>query len=163
MLKIRQAKTEDISSLARVHVQSWHETYTGLMPQHVLDGITVEAREAQWQRTLSSQRMQVFVAELNGEVVGFTSFTARDSEDFGELSTLYVLKAHHRQEIGVKLWDAVLGFLKTHNIKKLVLWVLESNPTRGFYEHLGGIFLEQKTETIQDADIVEVRYSFDLN
>jgi GNAT superfamily N-acetyltransferase len=163
MLEIRQAKIEDISNLARVHVRSWHETYTGLMPQSVLDGITVEAREAQWIRTLESPAMRVFVAELNGEVIGFTSLGARASENFAELFTLYVLKAHHGQGIGLKLWNAVLEFLEIQNIKKLVLWVLEHNPTRGFYEHLGGTASERKIEMIQDAQIVEVMYSFALN
>ncbi len=161
MLKIRQAKIEDSSSLARVHVQSWHETYVGLMPQSVLEGITIEAREVQWIRTLSSSAMWVFVAELNGEVVGFAS--ARASEDHAELFTLYVLKAHHGQGIGKKLWNAVLKLLALQNIKELVLWVLETNPTRGFYEHLNGVALDRKVETIQDVQIVEVMYSFNLN
>jgi ribosomal protein S18 acetylase RimI-like enzyme len=163
MLEIRQATIDDISALARVHVQSWHETYTGLMPQSVLDGITVEAREAQWIRTLSNERMRVFVAELDGAVVGFTSFCTRASEDHAELFTIYVLKAHHGQAIGKELWETVLVFLAVQNIKKLVLWVLENNPTRGFYEHFGGIASERKLETIQDAQIIEVMYSFDLN
>jgi GNAT superfamily N-acetyltransferase len=162
MLEIRQAKIEDISSLARVHVKCWHETYTGLMPQSLLDGITVQAREAQWIRTLESPTMRVFVAELNDEVVGFTSLNSRASKDSAELFTLYVLKAHHRQGIGLKLWNAALEFLDTQNIKKLVLWVLENNPTRGFYEHLGGIETERKIETMNDAQIVEVMYSFEL-
>lgn len=162
MLKIRQANTQDISALARVHVQSWHETYTGLMPQSILDGISIEAREAQWNRTLENQNVWVCVAELNGDMVGFTSFAARDSEDFAELFTLYVLKSHHGLGIGRKLWDTTLGFLETHNIKKLVLWVLENNPTRRFYEHLGGVASERKVETIQDAQIIEVLYSFEL-
>jgi GNAT superfamily N-acetyltransferase len=162
MLEIRQVKTDDISSLARVHVQSWHETYTGLMPQSVLDGITAQAREAQWIRTLGSPAMQVFLAELNGEVVGFTSFDPRATEDFAELFTLYVLKSHHGQGIGKKLWETVLEFLEIQNIKKLVLWVLENNPTRGFYEHLGGVATDLKIEMIQDAQIVEVMYSFEL-
>jgi L-amino acid N-acyltransferase YncA len=162
MVQIRQATNTDIPSLARVHVQSWHETYTGLMPQHVLDGITIEAREAQWNRTLENQRIQVFVAELNGDVVGFASVGARVSEDVAELFTLYVLKANHRQGLGLRLWNAVLEFSKIQNVKKLVLWVHETNPTRGFYQHLGGIASKQKVETIQDAQIVEVMYSFDL-
>jgi GNAT superfamily N-acetyltransferase len=162
MLNIRQANTADISSLARVHVQAWHETYSGLMPHNVLDGITQEARESQWIRTLESSAMRTFVAELNGEVVGFTSFAARVSEDFAELFTLYVLKAHHGQGIGKKLWEAVLEFLKIQNIPKLVLWVLENNPTRGFYEHLGGTASDRKLEMIQDTEIAEVLYSFEL-
>ena len=106
--------------------------------------------------------MRVFVAELNGEVLGFASVNFRASEGAAELCTLYVLKAHHGQKIGKKLWETVLEFLETQNLKKLVLWVLENNPTRGFYEHLGGTSLDRKLETIQDAQIVEVQYLFEL-
>jgi hypothetical protein len=46
---IRIATRDDIPGLARVHVQSWLETYHGLMPQEILDAITLEARILQWE------------------------------------------------------------------------------------------------------------------
>jgi ribosomal protein S18 acetylase RimI-like enzyme len=139
MLNIRQANNEDIFSLARVHVQSWHETYTGLMPQSVLDGITRETRETQWQRTLSNPRMQVFVAALDGVVVGFTSLSLRESEAHAELFTLYVLKAFHRQGIGLKLWNAVLEFLELQNSRNWCCGCSRTIRREGFMNTLAGL------------------------
>ena len=64
--------TADIAGLARVHVQSWRETYAGIVPQAFLDGLNLESREGQWRRTLEVGNA-VFVAEDQDQIVGFAS------------------------------------------------------------------------------------------
>jgi hypothetical protein len=34
---VRQACAEDVQAMARVHVQSWQETYRGLVAEEILD------------------------------------------------------------------------------------------------------------------------------
>lgn len=41
---IRAATLDDIPSLASMHVASWRETYTGIMPDATLLSLSVEAR-----------------------------------------------------------------------------------------------------------------------
>jgi hypothetical protein len=41
------------------------------------------------------------------------------------------------------------------------LWVLEDNPIRGFYEHMGGKVIGQSTITL-GKELTEIRYSFQL-
>ena len=76
---IRAATRDDIPGLARVHVQAWLETYSGLMPQEILDAITLESRVAQWERTFD-QSDGIFVAFENDEIIGFASCGA--AQDF---------------------------------------------------------------------------------
>ena len=40
-------------------------------------------------------------------------------------------------------------------------WVLEENPSRRFYESLGGIEFKRQTITIGGRDVVEVAYGWD--
>jgi hypothetical protein len=69
---IRIATRDDIPGLARVHVQSWLETYQGLMPQEILDAITLEARILQWEQTFDHPH-GIFVALEGDQVIGFAS------------------------------------------------------------------------------------------
>ncbi len=42
----------------------------------------------------------------------------------------------------------------------MLVWVLEQNPARGFYEHLGGVDLRAKPIQIGGKDLVEVAYGW---
>src|SRR5688572_16302733 len=97
---IRKAQVGDANGIAQVHVQSWIETYRGLMPDDVLDNQSVERREAMWERVIA-QRIDVhpvFVAIDEDEIVAFVSGgAARDVfEGYdSELYAIYALKKTH--------------------------------------------------------------------
>jgi len=46
---IRSATVEDAIGIAEAHVASWQTAYRGLLPQALLDGLSVERRTTQWQ------------------------------------------------------------------------------------------------------------------
>ena len=163
---VRPAAGFDVPGIAWVHVQSWRETYTGLIPQEILDAQQVEARERQWWHMLESPRHGVFVADTSGDVhdvIGFSSVGPSEDAAFdAELYTLYVLKSHQGQGIGRKLFEAALHFAHNQGAKNLVLWVLETNPACGFYERMGGQREGRKVETFDGQELVEVSYSFKI-
>jgi ribosomal protein S18 acetylase RimI-like enzyme len=157
---VRPARHSDIPDLARVHVQSWLETYSGLLPMEVINSFTLEAREAQWKRTLASSSMVVFVAQSAGAVVGFCSLAWRETE--AELFTIYVLKSFQGLKLGQALWNAAIEAVKSKQVPSMVLWVLEGNPSCGFYDHLGGRLEGRKVEMVNHTALTEVSYRFDL-
>jgi ribosomal protein S18 acetylase RimI-like enzyme len=157
---VRLARNSDIPDLARVHVQSWLETYSGLLPMEVVNSFSLEARQAQWQRTLASSSMVVFVAESHGAVVGFCSLAWRENE--AELFTIYVLKSFQGLGFGLGLWNAAIEAAKAKQRLSLVLWVLEGNPSCGFYQHLGGRLEGRKVEMVNHIALTEVSYRFAL-
>jgi GNAT superfamily N-acetyltransferase len=163
---IRPAAAFDVPGIAWVHVQAWLETYTGLLPQSVLDGLSVEARERQWWRTLEVPTTGVFIVDTPDDVhdvVGFSSVGKAEDERFdAELYTLYLLKSHHGRGIGRRLWDAALGFARGQGAKNLTLWVLETNPSRGFYERMGGTLAGRRVATFGGVEIAEVSYEYTL-
>ena len=161
---IRAAIRDDIPGLARVHVQSWLETYGGLVPQEILDAITLEARVLQWERTFD-QPHGIFVALENNEIVGFASCGA--AQDFlradGELFTLYLLDSFQHRGLGRALWNAVLEFARAQGWESMVLWVLESNIlAQGFYRHVGGTPVDRRIETVRGVKLPEVAYEIAL-
>ena len=42
----------------------------------------------------------------------------------------------------------------------MLLWVLAENPSRGFYEALGGAEVRQETITIGGTELVEIAYGW---
>ncbi len=163
---IRPARPTDAARLAHIHVTSWRETYSGLMPPEVLERMTSEAmrqrREQGWLHTLWQETDCVQVAELNGQVVGFASggalrpHTVIPGDYAAELYTLYALKEVQGRGLGRSLFGAAARELHGRGFVGLALWVLATNPTRQFYAHLGGRELGQKVEAVPGGELVEV-------
>ena len=53
MVTLRDATPADALDIATVHVESWQVGYRGLMPDEVLDGLSISTRERWWHETLS--------------------------------------------------------------------------------------------------------------
>ncbi|UWF78747.1 hypothetical protein JRG78_11030 [Microbacterium sp. EF45047] len=77
-VRVRQAVRGDAPGIAVVHVRAWQEAYRGLMPQDVLDGLSVEQRENGWDAILRDPRPNslTLVAERDGSIVGWASIGA---------------------------------------------------------------------------------------
>jgi len=69
---IRPACAGDAEAIARVRVDSWRETYRGMIPQAYLDAMKLEQSRALWEKVLTagSTAVSVFVAERGAEIVG---------------------------------------------------------------------------------------------
>ena len=161
---VRGAKQEDIPSVARVHVAAWRETYTGLMPQAVLDNLSVEERAHMWQGALKEESAtSLLVYEREGEVVGFAAVgPEREKHPLytGELYAIYLLGAFHGRGYGKALFDGAVRTLLEAGHRAMRLWVLESNPTRSFYERQGGELGARKEIPFEGTPLIEVAYGW---
>lgn len=141
---VRPAVPADAPALAHVHVTSWRETYAGLMPEDFLTRMTGDAarerRTANWAAATSDPMQVVLVAEERGEVVAFVSGgPARDHPGVdAELYALYALKVAQGQGLGRTLTAALARELNARGFRALALWVLDTNPARGWYARRGG-------------------------
>ena len=73
-VRIRTADPADAGPMARVHVDTWRTTYSGIVPAEHLAGLSYRDRESKWVDilTIASPTTSNFVAEAEGgEVVGF--------------------------------------------------------------------------------------------
>ena len=105
---------------------AWRESYRGIVSDEVLDNLSVERRAAQWANSLADESHayhHAFAAEVNSQVVGFAGYGAPQMKDTGfdgELFSIYILRAAHKQGVGRGLvyavaralmqFDAGLGF-----------------------------------------------------
>jgi hypothetical protein len=68
----RRALLDDAKAIAEVHCESWRTTYPGLIPDHVIESWADIDKRTQGWRTIVRERPQaLWLAELNGRVVGF--------------------------------------------------------------------------------------------
>lgn len=164
-MRLVTARREDARAIAEVHVASWRATYAGLIPDRVLDSLTVAERTALWQRVLSGGGW-VIVARDGSRVVGFVSGGASRDADAGaaagEIVALYLLPDHHRRGLGRRLFAAACRRLAADGFRSLRLWVLAENPTRGFYRHLGGRVDRREDDLVVGVRVPAVRYVWDV-
>jgi ribosomal protein S18 acetylase RimI-like enzyme len=162
---VRPANIKDAEGIATVHVKAWQETYRRLMPDSVLDTLSVERRTKQWEHILEDTATQHkdYVAEHNGKITGFASCgTERegDSDYQGELYALYILKEFHGQGLGRMLIQKSAEGLLSMGISSMLLWVLAGNPAQKFYEHLGGVYLREGSFEIGESALLKRAYGW---
>ena len=140
---MRGARTGDAGDIAAVHVGSWQAAYRGLVPDDLLEGLSVAEHEAKWRQLIAEGRVLVLVAEQGGRIAGFCSAVvpSRDRDagrGTAEVAALYVAPALWRRGVGTALVRAVLQKLRDGGCSEAMLWVFEANAAgRRFYSDLG--------------------------
>lgn len=165
-MKIRPAVLADAEPIARFQVESWRQTYRGLMPSEFLDNLSIQQRTDTWIRMLGelAQSNFVFVLENDdGQIVGLVaSGSEREARPgyAGEIYAIYLSHEMHGQGWGRLLFEHAVRDLKRRGFASMLLWVLKANPSRGFYERMGGEVIGEKEIEIGGAKIVEVAYGW---
>lgn len=165
-LVIREAVLADVEPIAVVHVATWRAAYRGIVPDHILDNLSLTRRQANWRRTLEQPGGQENLVCLAGEqLLGFASFGPTRDEDndaavTAELMALYVHPEHWRQGCGTRLWQEVQRRV-AGRYQEITLWVLCDNArARQFYERIGFVEEPDRIKSLPrfDAEVYEVRY-----
>jgi GNAT superfamily N-acetyltransferase len=146
MAEIRAATLEDAAAIAHVHVASWRSTYRGIVPDDYLDGLDEGARTEDWRGWLASAAL-VFVAVEDGRVVGFVAggLNREAEEEYdAELYTIYLLKQYQRRGIGAALLMTLAARMHREGLRGMVVWVLETAASVGFYLGSGAVRVREK-------------------
>ena len=79
----------------------------------------------------------------------------------GELYAIYLLEQYQRHGIGRMLVGELCAWLLSQDLTSMYTWVLEKNPSRRFYESLGGIEFRRQTLPLGGLHLAEVAYGWD--
>ncbi|MHB8133665.1 MAG: GNAT family N-acetyltransferase [Anaerolineaceae bacterium] len=171
MFRIRNAVWSDCANLAKVQVDNYRLNYTGLLPQSYLDQFSYEEQEQDWKDWMTTHSEDILVvAEKNdGELVGYaqgksglTSIPPYDSE----LTALHVSPTWQMLGIGRQLMQAVASRFVQMGCLSMMLWVMDKNKARLFYERLGGQIIGKQIlrPGKEDIQFVEIAYGWpDIN
>ena len=162
---VRKAEAADAEAIARIYVESWRETYAGLIPDHVLIGMSPHHQTANWRGMIARRHdaERVMVAEGSAGILGFGSYGPARHTGLaykGEVFTLYVDPDRRGEGIGRSLLGALLGALSDHGMESALIWVLAENPARFFYEALGGRFIAVREDRMWGELLRQMAYGW---
>ncbi|HEY8372027.1 MAG TPA: GNAT family N-acetyltransferase [Pseudonocardiaceae bacterium] len=172
--QVRRAVPADAKEIARIKVVTWRAAYRGVIPDAVLDRLSVESLTRNWAYIVARPDPDaVFVAfdpDAGEETLAaYCSVSAvREERDAhpgrrtAELRALYAAPPHWGTGAGRAVHDRAVQHLVEAGFEHAVLWVLVDNPrARRFYEARGW----RCDEVVQDLDleggytVPEIRYS----
>ena len=128
--KVREALLSDVDAIANIHVSSWINTYSGLMPQTYIESYTVEKRKKLWSNIIEKSLAEVIVADVDDRLTGFLCCGQPKSlkgTDVYDLSSIYVQPDKTGSGIGQALYDECERILIVLGAKKVSVWALDSN------------------------------------
>lgn len=161
---IRPASEADAEQIAAVHIASWREAYTDVVPQEYLDGLDVASRTERWREHFAGldHATSVWVAQEAEEVLGFASLGPSRDEDADrttmEIYSIYLEPSAWGRGVARELMRTVVAALPSG--AAVTLWVLAANErAQRFYRRAGfvadGV---ERMEEIGGQPFREVRY-----
>lgn len=151
--------------MAAVHVDSWRAAYRGIVPDAILEGLSVDRRAQFWRESITAEPdSPKWVVESDGRVIGFAAGGAARDDDVapgtGEVYAIYLDPGAWSQGLGRKLFAAAVNDVR-RCFGPLVLWVLTANARgRRFYEAAG--WRPDGSSRVLDFDgtpVEEIRYA----
>ena len=165
VIKLRPAEPDDATGIARVHVDTWRDTYAGMIPDGTLLHLSPIREAAHWRQTISldpGERVVVAVSDTHG-VVGFGScgrFRGENLPYRGEIYTLYVHPDAQGRGVGRGLLTTLFATLTKRGLWSVLIWVLACNPARFFYQAMGGKWIAARDEKLFGTVLHEMGYGW---
>jgi GNAT superfamily N-acetyltransferase len=141
MQRVRDARAEDATAIAEVHVRAWQAAYRGLMPDEFLDRLDSQARAGRY--TLGSRNpadpQTLLAIDEHERLLGFATIAPSvELAAHGELRALYVDPTYWRAGVGLALMEGCLARLDESGCDRAVLWLLLGNERAArFYRACG--------------------------
>lgn len=135
-MPIRPAKCEDIEEINRLTIQM--HNYLGR-----LVGVKFSSEDLEEEFLSESESLQgIYVAEADGKVVGYVSFSKKTHEDewcgrHYRLDHIIVDEKHRRKGYGTKLLKILLAIAQKDNANVVVDAFTKNRGTIEFYKSLG--------------------------
>lgn len=166
-MRVREATHVDAAAIARLHLDNWRIAYRGIVPDDLLDTITLESRRQHWGCVLAEPGGTEFVyiaEDGSGQLLGIASGGPEvdgDPDYRGELYVLHVRPDVQGRGVGRALMRAVAERLAAGGITTLLVWMLrENHSARRFYAALGGQFIREQPAMFEGLLLMDAGYGW---
>lgn len=154
-ITIRKMNYEDTKQVQDIAKTTWNATYEGIIPLEVQNNF-LNLNYSDESMMLRLERSIVYVAEVNGKVVGFANYsTVRDGGKV-ELAAIYLYPEFQGKGIGTALMQQAVKELK--GIKEIYINVEKDNKIgMNFYEAKGFETVKESDEEFNGHILKQVR------
>jgi L-amino acid N-acyltransferase YncA len=162
-LTIRQARPEDAADIAHVYIESWHDTYPGVLSKALLCAMTPKGQAARWRAAIDRHELVLVAEEREHGVIGMASAGATRDRDLGcdgEVFTLYVDPSFFGRGAGRQLLKGSFSELRRRGFRSCVIWAHAKNNARFFYEAMGGRLVAERTACMMGDAVPEVAFGW---
>ncbi len=158
---IRNATVSDAEWIASVQIRSWKETYHAIIPQKYLNSLEINKKKKVWSELLSKPWTMTLIAEY-WELVGFINYwVSREKTNYDwEVYSLYIREEYKWKWIWKELFLWARKDMVWRGFKSFYVWVLDKNPSKWFYEKMGGRVIGEKDVEIGDTRVKEIAYGW---
>ena len=160
---IRDATPDDELAIAKVHLEAGTAGYGHLFDAAYNASLTLDGYVAIWRTRLAESHQRTLVAEVEGEVRGFTRFGSAPNApmppEAGSLEFIYVLPQYWGTGLGTLLLAAVEEGFAAQGFTSAFLNVYEENRrARAFYERHGWTHDGEPWQVNRVSPVTQVRY-----
>ncbi len=162
-LSVRQARPSDAADLARIYIESWQDTYAGLISHSLLGAMSLKNHTLRWQATMRGPGAVLVAEDANYGAIGLASLgAARDGAlGFdGEIYTLYVDPTFLGRGAGRALMAGAFERLKDRKYRSCLVWAHARNNACFFYEAMGGRRIAERTTRTMGEATPEVGFGW---
>ena len=164
-LNVRVARPKDAADVARIYIDSWHDTYPGVLSSALLCAMTPKGQTARWHAAIRAQKREtVLVAEeAKHGIIGMSSLGASRDRALGydgEVYTLYVDPSFYGRGAGRALLKGGFAVLRARGLTSCVIWAHAKNNARFFYETMGGRTVAERTARMMGDMVPEVAFGW---
>jgi len=157
-MKIRRSTQSDIQDIAALHIESWIDSYSNVLPAEFFSEKIHRDFEQHWNEIKIQNDDIILVAEENS-ILGFVAVWCRP---IPFIDNLHVRPSQRSKKVGSALMKAVAKELINEGHKTAYLWVFEINEKAiRFYERLGGLQKEQSVKNVFGYDVLTKKIEWD--
>ena len=148
--EIVPAQIFDSYGIAKIQVEAWRVAYRGIVPDSILDSLSVEEKSEIWKEKIKDAIVKHLVCKVSDEIVGYTNYGDpqfdKNSKDYTqEIWGLYVAPKHFRQGFGTILMNEAESKIAESEYKRIVLHCFQKNDSSMKFYRKNGYRLTGKS------------------
>ena len=137
----RRAMPDDAAEISAVHLESWRNAYSGIVPHAALNRM-INRRGDDWWEMAIRRATIILVIEVGDEIAGYATLGPNRVSTLpfeGEIYEIYLKPEYQGIGLGTKLFADAKSELKRRGFNGVVVWALSENDNAlSFYQNAGG-------------------------